>query len=72
VVEGLEHRSYGEWLRELSWFSLEKMRHRGDLITPYDFLKGGCDKMGVSLLDNSDGTRSNGLKLYQRGVQIGY
>jgi len=46
AVKDLEQNSYGEWMRELGLFSLEKRGHRGDFTTLYTTCKEDVAKWG--------------------------
>ncbi len=48
-MKDLENKSYGDYLRDLGLFSLEKRRLRGDLIALSSFLKGGWSEVGICL-----------------------
>ncbi|KAK4831274.1 hypothetical protein QYF61_016744 [Mycteria americana] len=65
IIRGLEHLSYGDKLRELGLFSLEKRRLWGDLIAAFQYLKGAYRKDGDRLFIKAccDRTKSNGFKL---------
>ena len=69
MIKGWENLPYEGRLGDLSPFSLEKRRLRGDLINIYKYRKGGgrqMDEATLFLVVCSDRTRSNGLKLQQR------
>ena len=46
TINGLEHLSSEDRLREMGLFSLEKRRPQGDLVVACQYLKGPTGKLG--------------------------
>lgn len=61
--EDVDSKSYEEWLRDMGLFNLKKRRLRGDLVTVYNYLKGGCSQVadGLFYQATSNSMRGNGL-----------
>ncbi|KAK4831357.1 hypothetical protein QYF61_017488 [Mycteria americana] len=62
----MEHLSYGERLRELGLFILEKRRLQGDLTAAFQYLKGAYKKHGDRLFK----TWGNGFKLKEGRLRL--
>ena len=71
MIKGLEHLPYEERLSNLSLFSLEKRRLKGDLINVYKFLKCGRQRDVANLFSVVCGDRrgGNGHKLEHRKLR---
>ena len=66
MIRGLETKPYGERLKELGMFSLEKRRWRGDMIALFKYLKCHTEEGQdlFSILPECR-TRNKGLKLQE-------
>ena len=60
MVKGLEHLPYEEGLKELRFFILEKRRLWGDLIVPFQYIKGALKKDGERLFTRARCDKTNG------------
>ena len=67
AVRGLELKSGGERLREVGFLSVEKRRHREDLLPLSSYVTRGCVEVGMVLFSHgtSARTRGNGLRLHE-------
>jgi len=72
MIQGLEHLSLEERLRQLGLFSLENRRLQGDLIAAFQYLKGADRKDGENFFCKAccDRTRSNVFKLRESRFRL--
>ena len=72
MITSLRNKPYEERLASLNLFSLDKRRLRGKLIECFKILKGftNVDPRQLFSIDNSSRTRSNGVKLKCKQVQL--
>ena len=49
MIQGMEHLSCEDSLKELRLFNMEKRRLQGDLIVAFQYLKGSCKEEGDRL-----------------------
>ena len=65
MIQGMEHLSYKDRLRELGLFNLKKRRLQGNLTVASQYLKGAYSKAEEGLFRRacSDRTGRNGFKL---------
>ena len=72
MIRGLETKPYGERLKELGMFSLEKKRLRGEMIALFKYLKRCHTEEGQDLFSilSECRTQNNGLKLQEDGFPL--
>ena len=72
MIGGLETKPYGERLKELGMFSLEKRRLRGDTIALFKHLKGCHPEEGQDLFSilPECRTRNHGLNLQEARFRL--
>ena len=72
AVRGVEHKCDGERLGEVGFLSVEKKRHREDLLPLSSYVTRGCVEVGVVLFScgTSARIRRNGLRLHEGRLRL--